>query len=48
MTPEMLSALLPWGGGAFAVVMAFLFTKEILKTYRTRLVTKGKDEDPKV
>ena len=45
MDPDLVKALLPWGGAGFGVVMVFLFTKEILKTYRTRLLTKDKTEE---
>jgi len=42
---ELLKALLPWGGVGFGVVMVYLFTAQILKTWRTRMVTKQKDSE---
>jgi len=44
MDPELIKALLPYGGGGFAVVMVYLFYREAMKTWRTKMVTKDEED----
>ena len=46
LTPELIDALLPYGIGGLALVVAYLVFAQVMKTWRVKMISRsGKVED---